>query len=911
MADNSGFLALPRGASFYKADLHMHSFGSSPDVTDEGMTPAAIVETARARGLGLIALTDHNSVAAVADLLEAAHATNGVTAIPGVEITTTHGHVLIYCSPESLPRLERMLQRMDFLEDEEGGRYTRSRIDELATTASGFGGVLIPAHVGRINTGFMNRAPHRERQAAFETRGITTIELDPDQLRWFGPGDLEQGHDLRSEYLAKRAAALGIPADELHLGRVLFSDAHDLESIGRSRAGGERLTRIKMDEPSFESLRLALLDPQARVLLEEPLPERYPRVVGVRYFGGFLDDQEIAFAPNLTALIGGRGAGKSTALEALRSTCLATDSPLSESEAWPQAVQVEYLDEFGQSHLIQRDAGTEEAYELVDGEAVPARFELEGYEQDHIAELIRNYETQPELLLEFLDQFVGLEPLRRELVQAAEDLSVNASELLMVWEAPDQMKGANDRLAVVSQKIKTAEQTKARTALSFRRTLAAERTLRQSVRDELSTVRRSIAELATGVDLEDLAAAAGIADVTTASAKRLLAGVDAATGEDNLQTALADLQAELETWKADGEARFANHTPRFDALFERWESRDRQLENKVKAIIEQLLKSGITPNLHALNQLAADEAQLKKQSNDLAKDVTRRSELLRVRGELLARHRRFEGQVATRRQTYARSLTDRFARSTIGYQAGFKLREGELVADYEAWLRRQIGNRFLRGERVTEFCQTIHPIDLAAAARLNKTASVDSLTDRRGSRFFATRDEASEFLGSLRASPAELFTLETTIRDERPEITLAVRNAEKVTAVRFESLSLGQKASILLGVLLFSDRTQPLVIDQPEDHLDSAFIYSAVVQTLREVKERRQIIVATHNANIAVLGDAELIIPLRSWQGRGGVVDRGSVDNPASRDRACRILEGGRAAYRRRGEMYGFGFTDT
>ena len=97
---------------------------------------------------------------------------------------------------------------------------------------------------------------------------------------------------------------------------------------------------------------------------------------------------------------------------------------------------------------------------------------------------------------------------------------------------------------------------------------------------------------------------------------------------------------------------------------------------------------------------------------------------------------------------------------------------------------------------------------------------------------------------------------------------------------------------------------------QPEDHLDSAFIYSAVVQTIREVKERRQIIVATHNANIAVLGDAELLVPLRSWQGRGKVVDRGSVDNPDSRDRACRILEGGRAAYQRRGQMYGFRFAD-
>lgn len=106
-------------------------------------------------------------------------------------------------------------------------------------------------------------------------------------------------------------------------------------------------------------------------------------------------------------------------------------------------------------------------------------------------------------------------------------------------------------------------------------------------------------------------------------------------------------------------------------------------------------------------------------------------------------------------------------------------------------------------------------------------------------------------------------------------------------------------------MLLFSDRADPFVIDQPEDHLDSAFIYDAVVKTLRKVKERRQVIVATHNANIAVLGDAELIVPLRSWAGKGLIVDRGSVDSHKTRERACMILEGGEQEYRRRGEMYG------
>jgi predicted ATPase len=147
--------------------------------------------------------------------------------------------------------------------------------------------------------------------------------------------------------------------------------------------------------------------------------------------------------------------------------------------------------------------------------------------------------------------------------------------------------------------------------------------------------------------------------------------------------------------------------------------------------------------------------------------------------------------------------------------------------------------------------------------------------------------------------------LEGVCREDHPDITLTVEQDGKTIVARFAQLSFGQKASILLGALLFADRSDPLVIDQPEDHLDSAFIYEAVVRTLRKVKERRQVIVATHNANIAVHGDAELVVPLRSWTGRGFVADRGSVDVAATRKRACMILEGGEQAYRRRGEMYG------
>jgi wobble nucleotide-excising tRNase len=97
----------------------------------------------------------------------------------------------------------------------------------------------------------------------------------------------------------------------------------------------------------------------------------------------------------------------------------------------------------------------------------------------------------------------------------------------------------------------------------------------------------------------------------------------------------------------------------------------------------------------------------------------------------------------------------------------------------------------------------------------------------------------------------------------------------------------------------------PLIIDQPEDDLDNAFIFSTVVKVLREIKESRQVIVVTHNANIAVLGDAELLFPMKREGDGGAAFDRGSIDRVETKAAVLKILEGGERAFQRRKEIYG------
>ena len=112
-----------------------------------------------------------------------------------------------------------------------------------------------------------------------------------------------------------------------------------------------------------------------------------------------------------------------------------------------------------------------------------------------------------------------------------------------------------------------------------------------------------------------------------------------------------------------------------------------------------------------------------------------------------------------------------------------------------------------------------------------------------------------------------------------------------------DRLSPGQKSTAIL-LLIMQESKDPLLVDQPEDDLDNRFIYDDVVKRLREAKPFRQFLIATHNANIPVLGDAEQIITLDADE-RGGVVSskvraRGSIDDSTVRDSAEHILEGGR-----------------
>jgi len=144
------------------------------------------------------------------------------------------------------------------------------------------------------------------------------------------------------------------------------------------------------------------------------------------------------------------------------------------------------------------------------------------------------------------------------------------------------------------------------------------------------------------------------------------------------------------------------------------------------------------------------------------------------------------------------------------------------------------------------------------------------------------------------------FKLETVFPEDKIIIELKVNEDYKP----IEELSVGQKATALL-LLLFAYENRILIFDQPEEDLDNRFIYEDVVKILREFKGKRQIIVATHNANIPVIGDSELILVLETRKDKCMIINRGSVDKDSIKQDIKHIMEGGEEAFRLRIEKYG------
>nr|WP_291774710.1 PHP domain-containing protein [Castellaniella sp.] len=256
--------------------LHIHSFGDggSYDVTDATMTPEGIVDTAIAEGLDLIAITDHNRITNVRRALKYAEGRN-LLVVPGVELSTPQGHLLVYF--EMADQLQRFFGKLNISDDQKACHNTIPQCLRAAAEFSGFG---ICAHI-EMDSGLEKAAPKFDafKQEVFNCPNLLGLEIaHASNSTLFSHDDADAN---RRNCAVARCAALGLE-EGVELAKVMSSDAHTLNALGRNASGNRRLTRLKMEALTFASLRIALMDATARVRLEDLIPESVRRTSSAR-----------------------------------------------------------------------------------------------------------------------------------------------------------------------------------------------------------------------------------------------------------------------------------------------------------------------------------------------------------------------------------------------------------------------------------------------------------------------------------------------------------------------------------------------------------------------------------------------------------------------------------------------------
>jgi ABC-type cobalamin/Fe3+-siderophores transport system ATPase subunit len=882
-------VAVPSGARFYRADLHIHSYGASHDVKDAAMTPEAIVQTALSENLSLIAVTDHNEITNVAAAIKASEGTS-VTVVPGVELSTPEGHLLVYF--ETFGDLSGYYGKLSFAGKGTADSRCQTSLLECLKAIDPAKGFAILAHVdgdGGLEQKVSGYPPHKADIICQST--LLGIELRSAKST-VSFSDLDPAPE-RAQYGKKRIESLKLGAKQF-LARVLFSDSHSLAALGKNASGQRRMTRVKMDSPAFAGLRVALQDADARVRIEDDIPESVPYVLGMKLEGGFLDGQTLHFSRNLNCIIGGRGAGKSTAFESVRCISPAhSESNLLDSEIWPERLSIVWIDQAGQQHTIMRPI-EEPCVNLDDPDLGPTVFPIESYGQNETAQTSTKAQSDPRALLDYLDQFLDLQALRLEDQQFRDVLLQNQTEIekaqVQVARIPDYKK----LLANVQQQLKTLESAQAQEVVALERRVAEERSIRENIERQVGQLSSQVkTTLVSGIlgGLQHLA----VADQLKVGSEEYKKIVSLAAG----------FEATAKTSEQDIAQTAGIFSVEVKKHLDAWKSREYSILSEIETKRKALQAQGIKLDMAYIKKLATDESAHKQSLENLQKSDVRLKELTKARLDLLTKRTAILSRITALRVAYATKANSALKGALSDLTVVVRFSPNALSEEAEQIIQQAMNWRTVQVPRAALIAEQVTIPTLLDCIKKKDPAPIANIIGTDGLKPF-NKTEALEILDVLGQLP-NLFRLQRCEIDDRPRITVTkvVQAAGKPQSRDFSKLSLGQQQSVLLALMLSSDSNMPLIIDQPEDNLDSEFIFHSLVPVLRTAKERRQVIIVTHNPNIAVLGDAELIIALKSTSDKSTIVARGSIDEPNTKKMVCQILEGAEEAFRRRARMYG------
>ena len=894
----AGMKAQPTGgARFYRCALQVNpqSYGQiyrgQPTQGDALSHAQEIIDEAVEAGIEVLAITDHNNVDGVA-AFRSASLNRPVHIFPGFEVSSSEGvHLLCLYPPDSNDdQLGRYLGELGIRDTSPSTGLATKTFAEILEAVDSQGGIAIAAHVTNEG-GLFKVLSGLPRIHAWRDGNLLAIQI---------PGiveDLPQGirqivENRNLDYRRAHAAEDGLA--------IAVVNAKDIVKPGQLDVPSATCW-IKMQEVSIDGLRQAFLDPGSRIRLNpkegEFAPDEHMEIVTVGWEGGFLDGVTVHLNPNLNVLIGGRGTGKSTVVESIRSV-LGLD-PIGDEARKAHDGIVRHVLRNGtkisllvrvqrpgfHEYRIERTIPNPPLVREVSGDVLhrmPTDIlpRVEAYGQHEISELARS----PDKLTRLLDRFVARdESLVRRKASVSRDLAKNRSALC---GSRSEIESVEERLAALPGLEETLEK--------FQEVGLEERLREQSllVREErvLGSVPQRLEPFREALDILRRELPIDLAFLSTRALEEL-------PGRDILSQAtgmLTDLEGGIGRIADSLEQALTRADRGVDQVRTAWDVRRQQVQAEYERILRELQKSRV------------DGEEFIR--------LRRHIEELRPLQERLALLRRLEKEHANQRRTLLAEWEDVKAAEFRTLDKAAKKVSRQLRNRVQVEVT-GAGNReplfeLLRDEIGGRMSEAVE--SLRKAPELSLTQFVDACrSGAEGLRktYGITPGQAERLAG---AEAEVLMRIEELELAPTTAIRLNVAPAEEPPAWQpLEDLSTGQKATAVL-LLLLLESGAPLIVDQPEDDLDNRFITEGIVPRMRDEKQRRQFIFSTHNANIPVLGDAELIVGLSAAgeadSGRARIAPEhtGSIDSRSVRELVEEILEGGREAFETRRRKYGF-----
>lgn len=879
------------GATFVRADLHIHSFGQggSYDVTDSTMTPENIVDTAIEKGLSVIAITDHNEIDNIKRALTHSEGKN-ILVIPGIEVSTTQGHLLLYF--EGFNEIRNFYGKLTISEDKE--RCSQG-ITECLTIAEQYGGIGVLAHI-ELTSGFektINRFGPQMKDVLIH-KNLWGLEISSKQSVSFYT-DSDDIADRKS-LIQDRRETLLLSAD-YDLPKLMSSDSHTLARLGTNADGENKLTRIKLDSLNFQSFKIALMSSSSRIRLEEFIPEKVPRFIGLKIEGGLLDKQLIKFSNNLTCIIGGRGAGKSTLLESLRE-CSGNNSKskVVNSEVWAEKITLVYEDETGQNHTLTREKNSEVINSNDPANGI-TKIPIESYGQGETAETIQHSDQNPQVLINFLDSFIDLTSLKVEEDEIRQLLIANQSELNKYRTEVSNIPETEKQKTILEGKLEQLKKDKVGDLVKYQTALLKEREIRKNIVRDLKELIERYRNI--------------FSDNSVFKNFELLTDGEIIVGKDyfgKVKEIVAQFSKIVESKATELNQSLGEKVKELKEQLDGWSEKEKGIQEKIDEKKTELEGKGIPFDIGKINQIANDVIYYQDRLKKLQQRNAELQEFSKKRLELLKKRKEIKDKIYYHRLNFGNTVNENLKNTVDGFFVSVKFEQGKYSPQFEEAIKLLMQWKTSRVSKAEYLAKSISPFNFAIWVRKRNLDILKTIFDDEGARVFSDGDISGILTRLTENNNFEDY--ETLIFEDRPSITVTKYvneedGSQKIVSKSLSHLSLGQQQSILLAILLQSKSKVPLLIDQPEDNLDSEFIYKTIVANLRKIKEKRQVIIVTHNPNIAVLGDAELIVPLKSTSIKSIITERGSIDKEETRNLCCDILEGGRQAFVKRKDIYG------